>query len=83
MLTDTSQATKARLGRLPESGMGESMITLRDVAHFCQVTYRCVQQWRAAGILPPPDFCCRRVVRWNRSTIERFVKSRSAAAART
>ena len=71
----------AKAQSLARSILGESMVAMGDIAVVLGVTYRCVQSWRKQGVLPPPDFAQGKVVRWRRSTIERFLKTRSAAGA--
>jgi hypothetical protein len=63
--------------RLSASALGESMVGLKDIAGFCGVTYRTAQQWRAQGVLPPPDFAVGKVIRWRRETVLGFVNGRA------
>ena len=65
--------------RLAQSVLGDAMVGMADIAAHEGVTYRTVQAWRRAGILPPPDFAVGKVVRWRHSTIQSWAKSRSAA----
>ena len=68
--------------RIARSALGPTMIDMRAIANCAGVTYRCVQAWRKKGELPPPDFALGGVIRWRPSTIQEFLKSRSAGMVR-
>lgn len=74
--------SNSEAARLAESALGPTMLTMGDIAEHVGVTKRAIQAWRADGVLPAPDFCLGRVVRWRRATIEQWLSSRSAAGGR-
>ena len=66
--------------QLVRSALGESMVTLNDIAAHLSLSPRSVKRLRAEGKLPEPDFQIagtgkRPIVRWRRSTIKRFVEN--------
>jgi len=77
-VTNTTPITHTKAQRLAQSALGDSMFTLQDIAGRCSVTYRCVQGWRKQGLLPPPDFALGKVIRWRRSTIDKFIDHQAA-----
>ena len=83
---------RADAKHLAASALGESMVSMRDIADYLGVGFSTVKAWRygrpassgkraTAPILPTPDFEAGGVCRWRRSTIDAFVASRSGRKA--
>ncbi len=61
----------------PQSPL-EQLVTLHDVADALQCTVRWLQQQRAAGKFPRPDFERGKVIRWLPETIRRWISEGGA-----
>jgi predicted DNA-binding transcriptional regulator AlpA len=73
----TEQVKASAIRRLALSALGPVMLDMKGIARHLGVQYRTVQNWRADGTLPAPDFCTGRVVRWRLATVARFIADRA------
>jgi len=70
---------RAQAERLAASALGDSMMTLRDVAAHLGVSVPTTKRWRADGVLPPADFAHGGIVRWSSRTIGRWIADHGEA----
>lgn len=53
--------------------VSDQMLSPADFSRMLQIGRRTFQTWRAAGKLPKPDLAIGKVIRWRRSTVEKWI----------